>query len=396
MSELPDREAEPREETPRREVHDEKKRLAVFQEVVDAASIEADVELLVVFHLLPDTRRFLRHVTDVIDVDRIIGVPDGSKPETATAIDEAHDVDLTVPETVDEVIAQSRAYVEEFVATREPDEWLLVLDVGGHCASFVTDVDTSGVVGVVEDTNQGHWKYEQLDLPVPVYSIAQAPVKMPENRLVGDAVVFSTENVLRNVLKQDLNGQRVLVLGFGNIGESAAAACRGRGASVMVYDADPLKNVAARLEGYTVEDRETMLGEADIVIGTAGTESLSREDFDHLSDGVVLASGSSHQVEFDVDGLHERGTVVERTDVSATHVVDGERIVLLNEGWPVNFLDNSISNTILDLIFSGLFVCIRELVEPLERDDAGRIDPGIHEPDEERIAEVAWQWLESN
>jgi adenosylhomocysteinase len=359
--------------------------LAVLNGMVEQAP-EQEAELVVIFHLLPDTERFLDRISEVFAIDRIIGVPYSSRHSVAKELREHHDAEVTIPEDVEDVQAQARDYIEKYV-DRNPNRDLLILDVGGHCASFIDEIDTSSLIGIIEDTNQGHWRYEETDPPVPVYSIAQARLKNLENRTVGEAVTFSLENIIRNEFEQELNGKRVLVLGYGNIGQSVATACRGRSAEVMVYDIDSVKKISARLEGHTVKDREQMLEEAQIIIGTSGQCSITSEDLDHLSGETILASGTSKQVEIDVDGLVERATLVEEDDLWQKFELDGNGITLLNEGYPINFLDNSISLAMLDLIFPALFGGMLLLTE-------GNEEPQIHEPDENLTQEIASTWLE--
>lgn len=359
--------------------------LEVLRETV-YESTKQDTELLVVFHLLPDTEQFIDTVIDVFEIERIIGVPYSSRPATARNLRQKYDVEVTIPETVDEVEREANSYVEEFNA-REQDRELLILDVGGHCASFINDVETDAIRGIIEDTNQGHWRYETLDLPVPVFSIAQAKLKQLENRTVGEAIVFSLENIIRNEFEQELNGKRVLVLGYGNVGQSVAKACRGRGAEVMIHDTDAVKNISAKLEGYGVGDRASMFRNAQIVIGASGHRSITREDFKNFDGKTVILSGSSKQVEIDVEGLEEEGTPVERSETATTYELDGSMITLLNDGCPVNFLDNSVSLAILDLVYPALFSGMLALCN-------GTTEPGIHEPDDETVQNIATTWLE--
>lgn len=360
-------------------------RLRVLESMVEQTE-KRDVELFAVFHLLPDTRRFLQQVAEVFTIDRIVGVPYSSRPEVAEEIAENHDAKVTIPDDIETVESEAKNYVDGF-AERKPNRELIILDVGGYCASFLNDVDTGPILGVLEDTNQGHWRYERTDLPVPVYSIAQARLKGLENRTVGEAVVFSVENIIRNQFEQELNGKRVLVMGYGNIGQSVATACRGRGAEVMVYDVDSVKNISARLEGYTVKNREELLEEADIIIGATGQCSITSEDFTRLSGDTILASGTSKQVEIDVGALSEIGTLVEETDLLKSFDLDGSRIKLLNDGQPINFLDNSISLAMLDLIFPALFGGMLSLAD-------GDNEPRIYEPDERLTQTIASSWLE--
>lgn len=72
-------------------------------------------------------------------------------------------------------------------------------------------------------------------LPCPVISVARSPLKDPEDYLVGQSVVFSTEAVMRG--RGDiLHGRPSLVIGFGKLGSSIARLLQAKGVHVTVLD----------------------------------------------------------------------------------------------------------------------------------------------------------------
>lgn len=54
-----------------------------------------------------------------------------------------------------------------------------------------------GFIGIIEDTENGYQKYTHNNLKFPVISVARSLLKENEDHLVGQAVVFSTEAILR-------------------------------------------------------------------------------------------------------------------------------------------------------------------------------------------------------
>ena len=76
----------------------------------------------------------------------------------------------------------------------------------------------------------------------------------------------------------------------------------------------------------------------------------------------MIASGSSKTVEIDTDFIANEYEV-HCTGPDWTEYRDGTRsLYLLNEGRPVNFLDNSVPLKILDLIFTELYLCIQAII----------------------------------
>lgn len=177
------------------------------------------------------------------------------------------------------------------------------------------------------------------DLKYPILSIAQSRLKRLEYLAIGPAIVFSFEKILREELKDSLQGKNALVLGYGNVGRAVAWALRSAQASVMVLDADPFRMIEARLEGFCVGPKGELMGVANVVFGTTGQQSLGREDLKLLRSGAYLVSGSSRQIEFDITALSTMG-VKERIANSLTRFrVEDKEIILVNDGFPVNFRD---------------------------------------------------------
>jgi hypothetical protein len=77
----------------------------------------------------------------------------------------------------------------------------LLLDVGGYFAPVLTALPgrfTGRLAGVVEDTENGHRRYESLDKPpCPVVPVARSPVKGPRTSSSGSPWSSPTEAVMR-------------------------------------------------------------------------------------------------------------------------------------------------------------------------------------------------------
>jgi adenosylhomocysteinase len=102
---------------------------------------------------------------------------------------------------------------------------------------------------------------------------------------------------------------------------------------------------------------------------------------------VVLASGSSKQVEFDVPGLISRANTTVTADEVTELVFPDRTVYLLNEGKPINFLEQSVLGRVLDLVYSELYLCTAELAEQQHRAQLHRLDDG-------QRAELAGIWAE--
>ncbi|GAA3623116.1 hypothetical protein GCM10022419_130980 [Nonomuraea rosea] len=295
------------------------------------------------------------------------------------------DLPLTVPASIESV---GRIAVDAAVrAARTNGAPVVIQEVGGYCSDLASEL-VPHVRGIVEDTKQGQWRYQALErLPLPVFTIADSPLKALEDIQVGRAIATSLEGLLRSRFYCLLSERRVLVLGYGGIGASLAEHLRRIGARVAIFDLNEVRMAAAVVNGYRVGSREELLAWAEVIVGTSGDRSLDVHDIQYLRDGVILASGSSKQVEIDVAGLRDHSLSTLPTDDVETFLIAGRSVHLLNEGRPINFLEQSILGGVLDLVYSELFLCTRELARtPLAA--------GLYRLDKKLQQALARRWFE--
>jgi adenosylhomocysteinase len=234
----------------------------------------------------------------------------------------------------------------------------------------------------------GHWLYEKIRNPkVPIYSIAQSPIKSLENRLIGKSIVYSLERCSRNNFYDTFCGKNVTVMGYGGIGKSVAKNLKGRDAIVHVWDIDPIKRLQARIDGFITGEKKSLIGQSSIIVGVSGQQSLTKEDFKDLKFGALLCSGSSKRVEFDTNFLHKNAEVEKIDNKNSKVVLGNNTFYLLNDGQPINFNDGSVLDNILDLIFTELYMCLWSI-------SMDRVSVGIKSLDYSIHSEICLVWEE--
>jgi adenosylhomocysteinase len=245
------------------------------------------------------------------------------------------------------------------------DQRFAILEIGGYFAPILSGLRAAlgdRFLGVVEDTEAGHRRYEAVQpLPCPVVSVARSPLKEGEDSLVGASCVFSVEKLLRSLLLI-FDGFRNLVLGYGKVGRGLSRTLKPRGCSVAVFDIDPVRQILALAEGMTIPDREFALKNADVIWGCAGTQSIGCKDFASMRDGTVLVSCSSKQIEFDVKALKSDYEERKVTDEIACYQRGTQRLYLVHQGKPVNFLDNGVIGPVLALIQAEIILGLQHVV----------------------------------
>ncbi|MGE2689010.1 NAD(P)-dependent oxidoreductase [Mycolicibacterium pulveris] len=335
-------------------------------------------------HILDTAVRFVELVASTVDIAGIIAIPYST---TVTARDKlCTQFDLLEPVTAADMVLAANDAVRSAL-TQSAERTVIVQEIGGYCASQIAQLARrTNFGGVVEDTMQGHWRYQAIgNLACPVLTIAESPLKALENRQVGRAIAYSLETILRARFFRIPVETRIGVLGYGGIGEGTAASLAAMGARVSIYDPNPIRMARAFVEGLDVQDRETVLQKSDVVLGVSGQRSISADDVALLKDGAILCSGSSKRVEIDVDGLYAAADDV-ATECGLTRLmIGGKTLWLLNDGTPINFADQGVLGHVLDLVYTELYMCIRKLSE-------GACGPGLQTLEAVEQQAIAHVW----
>lgn len=269
----------------------------------------------------------------------------------------------------------------------------IILEIGGYFAIVLNELAKklgNNLVGVIEDTENGHRQYEKLpDLPCPIISIARSDLKKAEDCLIGSACLFSTEKLIRET-GYILEGRRVLVLGFGKIGRGLAHALSKRDCHVDVNDINPIKLTEAISEGFYIPGKIESLKRSDIIFGTTGNVSLDNEEYKYIKNGTVLVSCSSKDVEFNLKYLKENYDVKEIFPNCTRYInAHHQYFYLLARGYPINFLDGSALGPALALSQSEIIWAIKDITNLHNERKKGMFE--LKEREKKTLAKI---WLE--
>ncbi len=344
---------------------------------------------VLITHVLDTAVAYVEAVHSVFPVARVVAIPYSASPTAVQAL-RARGFSVVVPTSIPDTFIESERQVTE--ALKEANSPLLVQEVGGYLAKASARLATfPHFLGVVEDTNNGHWLYESTGPhPIPVLSMAQSPLKAVEDSIIGDAVLFSVERILREEFAAICQGLRCGVIGFGKIGRSSAVALKGREAVVSIYDIDPAKDMSAKVEGFFPRPLHDLLPESELVVGCTGQTSIRLVDMPFIKDGAILVSASSKSVEFALADFERECMVEKFSDLIWRFTQKSRRrFYVLLQGTPVNFRDGSILGTILDMIYCELFVCMREVAARKAPVGLSKSPPALQD-------EVAKAWMRAH
>jgi adenosylhomocysteinase len=197
------------------------------------------------------------------------------------------------------------------------------------------------VVGGTEETTTGVIRLRAMAadgvLAYPIVAVNDADTKhLFDNRFgTGQSTI---DGIIRatNLL---LAGRTIVICGYGQCGRGVASRARGLGARVVVTEVDPLRALEAVMEGYEAMPAREAARIGDIFVTVTGDKSvLTREHFELMKDGAVLANSGHFDSEIDKVALADMSTGVRRIRefVDEYRLEDGRRLNLLGEGRLIN------------------------------------------------------------
>ena len=251
-------------------------------------------------------------------------------------------------------------------------------------------IDT--IVGGCEETTTGVHRLRAMDadgeLQYPVFAVNDTPMK----RLF-DNVHGTGESALATIaMTTNLSyaGKNVVVAGYGYCGKGVAKKAAGQNANVIVTEVEPRRALEAHMEGYDVMPMAEAAEIGDVFVTTTGNRDvITREDFEAMADGVLLANAGHFDIEIDLDALSELAVdeYEARDGVRAYELEDGRRLNVLAEGRLVNLASPIALGhpaEVMDQSFGIQAVCVRELV-----DRGDEYAAGVHDVPDDLDREVA-------
>ena len=248
------------------------------------------------------------------------------------------------------------------------------------------------IVGGAEETTTGVHRLRAMDaegeLHYPVFAVNDTPMKRLFDNVHGTgesslATIAMTTNL-------SFAGKNVVVGGFGYCGKGVAKKAAGQNANVIVCEVDPRKALEAHMEGYDVLPMAEAAEKGDVFVTTTGNRDvITREHFEVMSDGVLLANAGHFDVEINLEELDDLAVdrFEARDGVEGFEMPDGRVLNVLAEGRLVNLaapiaLGHPVE--VMDQSFGVQAVVVRELAANGEA-----YEPGVHDVPDDLDREVA-------
>lgn len=246
------------------------------------------------------------------------------------------------------------------------------------------------IIGACEETTTGIHRlramHEDGALEFPVMAVNDAYTKyLFDNRYGTGQSTFDSIMGSTNVL---IAGKTVVVCGYGWCGRGIALRAQGLGANVIVTEIDPIRALEARMDGYRVMSVQEAVEHADVLITATGNiDVVSKEHFQVMKDGCILANSGHFNVEINSEDLKEMSISREllKPDIEEFQLSDGRKFYLLAEGRLVNLAGERGQGhpaEIMDMSFAMQALSTQYLLE-------NKLEPGVYKTPDEKDYEVA-------
>lgn len=292
-------------------------------------------EFILVSHVFPNIVPFI----DVLrKKGKIVGIiSKGSKPhENAKFALQQRDIKVLDIKKED---FYQRGIISEKISplfSNKSDK--IIIDIGGYFSPVLEELQNlEGLLGIVEDTQNGFKKYEKSleNIPknkVPIYSIARNFIKTFEDNLIGKAIAQSTLDILdKNNI--EYSNYKFGVIGTGSVGRGVSNYLQNhKNLCVGTYDKDRFIRKGMRFCGFLVNlKKEDILKTSDVLICATGNKSISKEDLEYIKPNCYVSSCTSFDDEFNLD----KSKIEENKNYEKISKLGN--INLINNGNAVNF-----------------------------------------------------------
>lgn len=253
------------------------------------------------------------------------------------------------------------------------------------------------VIGACEETTTGVHRYNALEkdglLKYPVIAVNDA-----YSKYLFDSQYGTGQSALEGVMRATnmlIAGKTVVVAGYGWVGRGIALRSKGLGANVVVTEVDPVRALEAAMEGYRVMPMAEAARIGDIFITATGVKSIiTKQHFDEMKDGAILANSGHFDVEIEVKELRATASAVRvaRQNVEEFKMKDGRRLYLLAEGRLVNLAAaDGHPAEVMDMSFADQALAAEYLIK-----NKGKLQAKVYRMPLEIDKEVANLWLDSH
>lgn len=355
-----------------------------FDRIVEHTVVSKPCCAIVVAHCVPDVEVFIKALNLLAPIQVLIPKTKSLDEDVAKELER----DIKVERWKREDIQKNPELIADLIE-KAPHPCIL-FDIGGWfapIANFLASSCQSKLLGIIEDTENGHQKYEgEKNVGIPVISVARSPLKSNEDFLVGQSILFSCDAILRKATF-NIEYQTCAVLGYGKIGSSIAQHLLLRGVKPLVFDSDPVRRIEASNRMCLIPSRDEILATADVIFCATGKHALGPEDFRKLKPGCVVCSVTSADDELDLSDINSYTHEAVKDQIDK-YTCFGNYFYLINKGDAANFVHTPALGSYIHLVRAEMMIALNQLTKE-------SLENKIHEVNRENRHAVAKAWLDT-
>ena len=315
-----------------------------------------DTDIIGVFHILPDFLIFSEAINKIANLKLVIPKPNSINKDILSKVEDKYNIRTDI----------NRNNIEEIIKEIDPKRKTIFLDIGAYFSEIKDELKSilgENFLGIIEDTENGHQKYLKKELDFNFYSVARSPLKYNEDYLVGSAITFSIEAILRKkgiILKNKKAG----IIGGGKIGKSILHNLLKKGSIVSFFDFNTLISSNLISEGFNFEEKEYLLKNSDIVCLATGNKSLRKNDFSLIKKGAYVFLATSSDDELDLEYLNNNYEKEDLGDyfIKYSNKKNKHYFYLINDGNTVNFVHGTTVGDFILFVHAEIILAIFELI----------------------------------
>ncbi len=335
----------------------------MFMELVGSSFSDKKKSFIVVMHVIKNSTPLIMSLSKYGRIAGIIAKPNSIENNVYEGLQKKGINFLDIGK---EDLKGREIINKKIVPLIRENEDLLIVDIGGYFAPSLEQLnDIKGLIGIVEDTENGLQKYEKALIKnphnkVPIYSIARSYLKDFEDYLIGRSIAISTLYVLQSN-KINYQNKNIGIIGFGEVGRGAALYLRDyKNCNVKIYDKDENVQNLAKNTGFNTASREEIIKNSDILICCTGNKSLIDEDILEIKQDCYISSCTSSDDEFDFKKYN-----INEGEFVGKLLRKNQKAIFINDGNAVNFSKKGLNNFLLSpyifLTCSGIINCCTKL-----------------------------------
>lgn len=294
------------------------------------------ISVIAVSHLIPSSENYILSLKENFNLIGIIPKPNSINNRTKRLLEE-NGVPILGQFTRENITSQPKD-LSDYLDTYDN---ICMVDIGGYFSDSIKFIKKSlgkKLLGVVEDTENGHQRYEKnIQDNVRIISVARSPLKNFEDQLVGNGVAHAAETILRelNIL---ITYKSCGIIGYGKIGRGIFQYLQQRGIQPYVCEIDSMRAIQASCDGAKLVTMKQLLQGSDIVFCATGSRAIDILKLRDLKKGAFLASVTSSDDEFDMRFIDSEYTKERMTKDITCYSKRGHYFHLMNDGNAINFL----------------------------------------------------------